>query len=176
VAKNPPASPPKGGHPVDAFLDAKIEAALALNAAPSGDSGAFRKDILPILQDKCFRCHGEKNKGGLKLNSREAALRGGDSEIPSIVPASEGELLAPSTETNLVMRLRRPLSKAQIASWRRGFVMEQSAIARVARKLAKSAFTSDEAFLRRISSISSACRCRPRRRVSIGARQTNPSD
>ena len=86
VAKHPPPSPPMGGHPVDAFLNAKIEAALTSNAAVSGDSGIFQNDILPILEKKCFRCHGEKTKGGLKLNSHGAALRGGDSEIPSIVP------------------------------------------------------------------------------------------
>ncbi|MEQ1859984.1 MAG: DUF1553 domain-containing protein [Chthoniobacteraceae bacterium] len=158
MAKNPPPSPPMGGHPVDAFIDAKIEAALALNAAPSGDSGAFRKDILPILQDNCFRCHGEKNKGGLKLNSREAALRGGDSEIPSIVPgkpdASELLVRLRTADEDLVMPPSgEPLSKAQIATleaWIRDGAVWPSATVAPA-KLAKSAFTSDEAFLRRIS-------------------------
>lgn len=157
VTKNPPPAPPKGGHPIDAFLDAKIDAALASNAAPSGDSGAFRKDILPILQDKCFRCHGEKNKGGLKLNSRAAALRGGDSEIPSIVPgkpdASEMIMRLRTDDESLVMPPSgEPLSKEQVAkleTWiRDGAVWPSAPVA--AEKLAKSATVGDAAFLRRV--------------------------
>ena len=34
----------------------------------------------------CFRCHGDKDKGGLKLDSRAAALAGGDSKTPALVP------------------------------------------------------------------------------------------
>ena len=83
-----------------------------------GDSGAFRKDILPILQDKCFRCHGEKNKGGLKLNSREAALRGGDSEIPAIVPGKPDA-------SELLVRLRTDDEDARHAAF--GRAAEQSA-------------------------------------------------
>ncbi len=158
VAKQPPPLPPKSGHPVDAFIDAKIEAALASNAAASGDSDAFQKGILPILQKNCFRCHGEKEKGGVKLNSRAAALRGGDSEIPSIVPGKP-------EASELIVRLRTdddllvmppsgdPLTKAQIArleAWiRDGAVWPAAPVA--PEKLAKSTITNDEAFLRRIS-------------------------
>lgn len=38
----------------------------------------FVKDIQPILQESCVKCHGpEKPKGKLRLDSREAALKGG---------------------------------------------------------------------------------------------------
>ncbi len=48
----------------------------------------FEKKVRPILADRCFRCHSaraEKLKGGLRLDSREAALKGGDTG-PAIVP------------------------------------------------------------------------------------------
>ncbi|MCS6863607.1 MAG: PSD1 and planctomycete cytochrome C domain-containing protein [Gemmataceae bacterium] len=42
----------------------------------------FEKDVLPVLQKHCFKCHGddpEKVKGGLNLTTRAAILQGGDS-------------------------------------------------------------------------------------------------
>ncbi|MBS0210212.1 MAG: DUF1553 domain-containing protein [Planctomycetes bacterium] len=158
VMQNPPPSPLRDGHPIDAFIDAKIEAALASNAAASSDSGAFQKDILPILQEKCFRCHGEKNQGGLKLNSRAAALRGGDSEIPAIVPgkpdASEMIVRLCTADDSIVMPPSgERLSKAQIAAlekWiRDGAAWPAAPVA--AERLAKTAVVGDEAFLRRAS-------------------------
>ena len=39
----------------------------------------FDKQILPILEEKCYRCHGdEKVKGELRLDSPEAILAGGE--------------------------------------------------------------------------------------------------
>jgi Protein of unknown function (DUF1553)/Protein of unknown function (DUF1549)/Planctomycete cytochrome C len=38
----------------------------------------FEKDVLPLLEANCFKCHGEKARGGLRLTSREAILKGGD--------------------------------------------------------------------------------------------------
>ena len=47
----------------------------------------FEKKIRPVLVETCYKCHstGEKVKGGLLLDTREAMLKGGDSG-PSIVP------------------------------------------------------------------------------------------
>lgn len=157
VAKNPPPSPPSPGHPVDAFIDARIGAAAAANAAASIDSGHFQKEILPILQKHCFRCHGEKDKGGLKLNSRAAALRGGDSETPAIVPgkpaASELLVRLRTEDDDLVMppsgeRLDRT-QIAKLEGWIRDGAVWPAAPVSPA-KLAKSPLTGDEAFLRRI--------------------------
>lgn len=40
----------------------------------------FENRVRPLLVNRCWKCHGEKqNKGGLRLNSRAAAIRGGDS-------------------------------------------------------------------------------------------------
>src|SRR5438270_13031763 len=39
----------------------------------------FEKEVRPLLEAKCVRCHGgEKVKGHLKLTSRAAVLKGGD--------------------------------------------------------------------------------------------------
>ncbi len=46
----------------------------------------FEKQVRPILADHCFSCHGEKKqKGGLRLDSRAALLRGGD-DGPVVTP------------------------------------------------------------------------------------------
>ena len=55
-------------------------------AKPSGDF--FEKTIRPLLAAHCFECHGsQKHKGGLRLDSREAAIKGGENG-PDIVPGS----------------------------------------------------------------------------------------
>ena len=54
----------------------------------------YARDIQPILAKHCFECHGaEKARGGLRLDVRAAALKGGDTG-PAIVPGdSEQSLL-----------------------------------------------------------------------------------
>jgi mono/diheme cytochrome c family protein len=92
-----PAGDVAASHGIDAFINAKIERALAASSSTDAKQAEhFHNKVLPILRENCFRCHGEKDKGGLKLNSREAALKGGDSEVPAIVPGDlEGsELIA----------------------------------------------------------------------------------
>ena len=39
----------------------------------------YAKDIRPILEESCFRCHGEeRQKGDLRLDSLQAVLKGGE--------------------------------------------------------------------------------------------------
>jgi len=53
----------------------------------------FEREIRPILAENCFKCHGEaKKKGGLRLDSRAAILKGGDSG-PAVVPGKPAESL-----------------------------------------------------------------------------------
>src|SRR2546426_1007098 len=50
----------------------------------------FEKKIRPVLSEKCYKCHSEKAdkvKGGLVLDTREGARRGGDSG-PAVVPGN----------------------------------------------------------------------------------------
>ena len=46
----------------------------------------FQKDVLPIFEGKCLRCHGAKRQGGkLDMRTLEAVLTGGDTG-PAIKP------------------------------------------------------------------------------------------
>lgn len=157
VKENPPPRPPRDGHPIDAFLDAKIETALAAGASATAGGESFQKNVLPVLQEACFRCHGDKEKGGLKLNSLEAAMRGGESEIPALVPgdpaASELILRLRSDDEDLVMPpTGDPLPEAQIAAleaWiRDGAAWPAPPVS--PEKVAKTPLTGDAAFLRRL--------------------------
>ena len=53
----------------------------------------FEAKIRPVLATHCFECHGNKDKGGLKLNSREAALKGGDSGAVIVLGKPKKSLL-----------------------------------------------------------------------------------
>jgi Protein of unknown function (DUF1553)/Protein of unknown function (DUF1549)/Planctomycete cytochrome C len=51
----------------------------------------FESNVRPVLAEHCQKCHGPaKQWNGLRLDSREALLRGGDSG-PAIVPGKPGE-------------------------------------------------------------------------------------
>ena len=64
--------------------------ALVATGAAAADSSKglelFEKEIRPVLIEKCIDCHGaKKQKGGLRLDSRQGWMTGGDSG-PAIVP------------------------------------------------------------------------------------------
>jgi hypothetical protein len=65
-------------------------------AAPVPQEAApvdFVRDVRPLLEAHCLKCHGEKKpKGQFRLDSRAAALKGGISG-PAIVPGRSGESL-----------------------------------------------------------------------------------
>ncbi len=53
----------------------------------------FEAKIRPVLVGTCFRCHGDaKTSGGLRIDSRETLLKGGESG-PAIVPGKPEESL-----------------------------------------------------------------------------------
>jgi len=56
----------------------------------------FESKIRPVLVEKCYKCHaageGNKIKGGLALDTRDGARRGGDSG-PAIVPGNPAKSL-----------------------------------------------------------------------------------
>ena len=48
----------------------------------------FKKDVLPIFEEKCLHCHGAKRSGGkLDMRTLEAMLTGGDTG-PAIKPGN----------------------------------------------------------------------------------------
>ena len=60
-----------------------------LALCPSFSSAAidFVRDVRPIFEKHCYECHGEKKqKSGLRLDVKAAALRGGEQQAPNIIP------------------------------------------------------------------------------------------
>jgi hypothetical protein len=50
----------------------------------------FAKDVRPLLEKHCWKCHGaEKQESGLRLDSREALLKGGD--LGQVIAAEDSE-------------------------------------------------------------------------------------
>jgi mono/diheme cytochrome c family protein len=67
-----------------------VVALTLLSVAPAGAID-FVKEVRPILQARCFECHGpESQKSSFRLDLREAAMKGG-SEGVAIVPGKSGE-------------------------------------------------------------------------------------
>lgn len=47
----------------------------------------FQSEILPLLKDRCFECHGPATReGGLRLTSRRDMLARNDSGVPAVIP------------------------------------------------------------------------------------------
>ncbi len=81
---------PASGASIDGIINRRFAAANQKTAqtAQTANSSGYHQNIEPLLSEHCHRCHGDKQKGGLNLRSRENALKGGDSELPAIVPGA----------------------------------------------------------------------------------------
>jgi hypothetical protein len=68
----------------------------------------FNRDIKPILDTSCIRCHGaEKPKSGFRLDSRAAALKGGDNGV-DIMAGNSGRSPLVHYAANLVPDMEMP--------------------------------------------------------------------
>ena len=64
---------------------------LALPPAASREID-FVRDIQPIFRTRCYSCHsGAKQRGELRLDLKSAALKGGESYAPAIVPGKSAD-------------------------------------------------------------------------------------
>ncbi|HVR83190.1 MAG TPA: PSD1 and planctomycete cytochrome C domain-containing protein [Planctomycetota bacterium] len=80
-----------------ALVFAHFGHALSQDAPPDVD---FSTRIAPLLSQNCWKCHGpDHQKGGLRLDGRSAALRGGDSTDHVLVPGK-------SAKSDLIARVR----------------------------------------------------------------------
>src|SRR5262245_6133761 len=100
---------------------------LLLVCTVSARAVDFQRDVRPILADNCFKCHGpdeKARKGKLRLDVRDAALKGGRSG-PAIVPGKDAsELLkrvvsAEPTEVMPPTTTGKKLTPAQVDILRR---------------------------------------------------------
>ena len=75
---------------VGAILLAHAPAVSGAVPAEADGVAFFEKRIRPLLAEHCYECHSaaaKKLKGGLRVDSREALLKGGDSG-PALVPGN----------------------------------------------------------------------------------------
>src|SRR3954467_10113523 len=90
---------PKPWTIVPVVLALLLAAACAVAQVPD-----FNRDVRPILAENCFLCHGPDDgtrKAKLRLDVRDAALKGGKSGTAAIVPGKP-------TESALVARITSP--------------------------------------------------------------------
>ena len=116
---------------------------LALSWSANGATNVnFAKDIQPILKESCLKCHGsEKQKGKLRLDSKEAAFKGGKDGVV-IIPgdAEKSELyrrvILPKGNDDAMPNEGDPLTKAQTDSIRdwinQGAAWPETVVAKIA--------------------------------------------
>ncbi len=64
-----------------------LAAAFSIASPSAVNSVDFRRDVEPILRERCYACHGpDREQGGLRLDIPQRALFGGDSGQAAIVP------------------------------------------------------------------------------------------
>lgn len=94
--------------------------AVSTSSAQATDANevrAFEQHVRPLLLGKCLPCHGpSKQEGGLRLDSRAAILRGGDSG-PAAVPGNPHDslLVQAVLRQDLEMPPEQELSEAEQA-------------------------------------------------------------
>ncbi len=106
---------------IDHFIGAQI-VKVAAETKPVGAGGIdYFEQVKPLLEAKCYDCHqGSKIKGELRLDTREAALAGGEYDGPAVSPGSVDD-------SSVIWRIRHdagddimppkgdPLAKEEIA-------------------------------------------------------------
>ncbi len=78
-----------------------------LAAADSGQAEFFESKVRPLLAGACYACHTEAKSGGLRLDSRESMLQGGNSG-PAIAPGDPEASLLIQAVSHRHERLRMP--------------------------------------------------------------------
>lgn len=155
LARESVAAKPKPLHGgIDAFLAASWTKVNAESAQAAGGID-FIKEIKPIFAENCYRCHDDKAKGGLRLSNRDAALKGGESGAPAIIPGKPAESLLveyihPDAGEDIMPPKGGPLAESErkkIADW----ISQGASYAGAGRKIEPAPSLSDLDFLRRVT-------------------------
>src|SRR5215510_12677443 len=68
--------------------------AMLVPCAHAQQQPDFARDVQPLLESRCWSCHGPKLQlHGLRLDRRADALKGGGSGVPAIVPGKSAQSL-----------------------------------------------------------------------------------
>lgn len=95
----------------------------------------FERHVRPLLVERCHKCHaGAESKGGLRLDTRVAALKGGDTGAAIVIGKPEESLLLQAVrhENGLAMPPDGKLNAAQIealSKWVRAGAVWPGAVA-----------------------------------------------
>jgi len=103
------------------FLSLTLTLFVPIPPLHADDGEFFETKVRPVLVQHCYGCHSrqaKKLRGGLRLDSREAMLAGGDNG-PAIIPGQpdKSRLVEAVTYTNVDLQMppRGKLSEAAIA-------------------------------------------------------------
>src|SRR3989441_3470471 len=95
----PPVAPEVRGAEIDA-------ATLPATAKATID---FDRDVKPIFESVCFRCHGpERPKSHFRLDNRDSALKGGENNREDIIPGNSAGSPLIHYVTRLVPEMEMP--------------------------------------------------------------------
>jgi hypothetical protein len=107
-------------------INASINASISVSTVRGEDHrdrdlAFFEKEVRPVLIQYCYGCHSAeaKIKGGLRLDTREGLIRGGDSGSAIIAGDSEASLLIEAVNyknRDLQMPPKNPLPPAAVAA------------------------------------------------------------
>jgi len=103
----------------------KFALLLFFAAAAAAAPVDFVRDVRPIFEQHCAKCHGaDKQKGGLRLDIKAAALKGGDSHAPNIIPGDSAksplvQFVSGKDEDMLMPPKGERLSAEQVATLQR---------------------------------------------------------
>jgi len=93
-----------------ALLAATPTVDLSKLPKPAAKQGlTFEKDIKPILQESCFKCHtGARPKSRFVVETRDALLKGGRSGDAPLIPGKSSESLLVFYVSDLVEEMEMP--------------------------------------------------------------------
>lgn len=87
--------------------------------AHAGEGERFEMEVRPLLANNCWTCHRQSAMGGLRLDSIESILKGGNSG-PAVVPGNPDQSLMIQAVSHKHERLKMPpkgqLTEAQVAT------------------------------------------------------------
>jgi hypothetical protein len=100
------------------YFDVGISAAAVCATLAASSPDFFETKIRPILANNCYSCHTDSKLSGLRVDSSEALLKGGD-RGPAIVPGDPDKSLLISavrqTDPDLKMPMGGKLKDAEVA-------------------------------------------------------------